>query len=66
LHPTTFTLMADNKISLPSSGAGITRYFDDFKSKIALKPQVVIVLIALVVLLEIILHMYGNSMFGLG
>ena len=56
--------MADNKIQLPSSGAGITRYFDEFKSKISLKPEVVIILIALVVILEIILHIYGNSIFG--
>ncbi|HIH39297.1 TPA: preprotein translocase subunit Sec61beta [Candidatus Woesearchaeota archaeon] len=56
--------MANDKITLPSSGAGITRYFDEFKSKIALKPEVVIILIALVVIFEIILHIYGNSIFG--
>ncbi len=56
--------MADNKINLPSSGAGITRYFDEFKSKISLKPEVVIILVALVVILELVLHIYGNSIFG--
>ncbi len=56
--------MANDKINLPSSGAGITRYFDDFKSKITLKPEVVIIMIVLVILLEIVLHIYGNSIFG--
>lgn len=56
--------MAQDKINLPSSGAGITRYFDEFKSKISLKPEVVIVIIALVVVLELILHLYGNAIFG--
>ncbi len=42
------------------------RYFDDFTSKVELKPQVVIVLIAVVIVLELILHAYGNSIFGLG
>ena len=58
--------MADNKISLPSSGGGLVRYFEDLKSKINLKPEVVMIIIGLVVVLEIILHMYGNAMFGLG
>lgn len=58
--------MADNKISLPSSGGGLTRYFEDLKSKINLKPEVVMIIIGLVVVLEIILHFYGNAMFGLG
>ena len=57
--------MAEDKISLPSSGGGLVRYFDEFKSKIALKPEVVMILIGLVVILEIILHIYGNSLFGL-
>jgi preprotein translocase subunit Sec61beta len=57
--------MADNKITLPSSGGGIVRYFEEFKSKFTLKPQHVIVLVAVVVILEIILHAYGRAIFGL-
>ncbi len=57
--------MAEDKITLPSSGGGIIRYFEDFKSKIELKPEVIIVVIGLVVVLEIILHVYGNSIFGI-
>jgi len=46
----------DDKISMPNSMAGITRYFDDYKSKITLKPQHVLVMIAAVVLLITLLH----------
>ncbi len=46
-----------DKVSMPSSGAGITRYFDDYKSKIEFKPEWIIVLVILVIIIEIILHM---------
>ncbi|MFH1588940.1 MAG: preprotein translocase subunit Sec61beta [archaeon] len=45
-----------DKISMPSSTAGITRYFDDYKSKIEFKPQYIIVLVIIVILIEIFLH----------
>jgi len=57
--------MADNKINLPSSGGGLIRYFEEFKSKFTLKPQHVIAFIILVVIVEILLHFYGNALFGL-
>lgn len=43
----------DNKINMPSSGAGLTRYFDAAHSKVMISPQatvVAIVLLAIVVL----------------
>ncbi len=46
----------DNKIQMPSSMGGIVRYFDDYKSKIELKPGHVILLALLVMLIEILLH----------
>jgi preprotein translocase subunit Sec61beta len=46
----------DDKISMPTSGAGITRYFDDYKSKIELKPAHVIILTILVIIMEILLN----------
>ncbi len=53
----TFSTMArDDKISMPTSGAGITRYFDDYKSKIELKPAHVIILTILVIIMEILLN----------
>lgn len=47
----------NNKISMPSSGAGITRYFDDYKSKIEFKPAHIIVLAVVVIVIEILLRL---------
>jgi preprotein translocase subunit Sec61beta len=58
--------MPRDRISLPSSGAGITRYFDDYKSKIEFKPHHIIVLAVLVIIIEIFLHIQGKSLLGLG
>ncbi|MFH0875979.1 MAG: preprotein translocase subunit Sec61beta [archaeon] len=57
--------MADNKVSMPSSGAGITRYFDDYKSKIEFKPGHIIVLAVVVILIVWLLHLYGPKLLGL-
>lgn len=57
--------MAQDKINMPSSMAGLTRYFDDYKSKIELKPEHVIVLIIVVILIEVLLNWQGNAWFGL-
>jgi preprotein translocase subunit Sec61beta len=57
--------MADEKISMPSSGAGLTRYFDDYKSKIELRPEHVIILIIVVILIELLLNWQGSAWFGL-
>ena len=46
-----------NKINMPLSQAGITRYFDDFKGKIEISPKAVIVFIVIIVILEIFLHL---------
>ncbi len=53
-----------DKITMPSGGAGITRYFDDYKSKIEFKPGHVIFLAIIVIILVIILNIWGNSIFG--
>jgi preprotein translocase subunit Sec61beta len=50
---------------MPSSGAGLTRYFEESDSKIRLKPEYVIVIIILVIILELILRFQGNAWFGL-
>ncbi|MFW6450383.1 MAG: preprotein translocase subunit Sec61beta [Nanoarchaeota archaeon] len=49
----------NNKVSMPSSTAGITRFFDDYKSKIEFKPGYVVVLIVFVIILEFLLHSMG-------
>jgi preprotein translocase subunit Sec61beta len=57
--------MSNDKIQMPSSGAGLTRYFDDYHSKIELKPEHVIILIVLVIIIELILNWQGYVWFGL-
>jgi preprotein translocase subunit Sec61beta len=57
--------MSDDKIQMPSSGAGLTRYFDDYHTKVELKPEHVIILIVLVIVIELLLNWQGNVWFGL-
>jgi preprotein translocase subunit Sec61beta len=57
--------MAQDKISMPSGQGGLMRYFDDYKSKISIKPGHVIVLVIAVVIIILLLHAYGNSFLGL-
>jgi preprotein translocase subunit Sec61beta len=54
--------MGKDKISMPSSTAGITRYFDDFKSNIEFKPGHIIILAVLVMLIIILLHKFGSGL----
>ena len=56
--------MSKNKVNLPQSSAGITRYFDDYKSKIEFKPGHIIFLAVVVILLVIALNIWGASLFG--
>ncbi len=57
--------MARDKITMPSSGAGITRYFDEYQSKLRFKPGHIIVLCIIVIIIITILHVYGSSILGL-
>ena len=55
----------DNKIHMPSGMGGLVRYFDEYKSKIEIKPGHVIVLIVFVVIIILFLHLYGNALLGI-
>ncbi|MBI4142191.1 preprotein translocase subunit Sec61beta [Candidatus Woesearchaeota archaeon] len=57
--------MADEKITMPSSTAGITRYFDDYKSKIEFSPGQIVVACIIVLIITLLLHIYGNNIIGL-
>ena len=57
--------MAKDRIQMPSSMGGLIRYFDEYKSKIELKPGHVIVITILVIIVIILLHAYGRSLLGL-
>jgi len=56
----------DNKIRMPSSGAGITSFADSEKSRIVLKPMHVMILIVLVIIIEVFLYTQGRALLGLG
>jgi len=45
-----------NKIHMPSSGGGLVRYFDDYKSKIMISPKAVIIVLIIIAILEILLY----------
>ncbi|MBN1157386.1 preprotein translocase subunit Sec61beta [Candidatus Woesearchaeota archaeon] len=55
----------DNKIQMPSGMGGIVRYFDDYKSKIEIKPGHVLVLIVLIIIIMLFLNTYGRTWFGI-
>ncbi len=57
--------MAQDKITMPTSTAGITRYFEDYKSKVTSKPGHIIILTLLVIVIIVILHMYGKTWLGI-
>ncbi len=52
----------DNKIRLPSGQGGLTRYFDEFKSRIEFSPGAVIVLCVIIVIIIICLHYFGGNL----
>jgi len=52
----------DNKIRMPSGQGGITRYFDEYKSKIEFPPSSVIVMVIIVIIIVIILHYFGRGL----
>ncbi|MBI4145337.1 preprotein translocase subunit Sec61beta [Candidatus Woesearchaeota archaeon] len=56
--------MAQPRVNLPSSGAGLTRYFDDYQSKIRFKPGHVIILAVVVAIIVILLNIYGRAVLG--
>jgi preprotein translocase subunit Sec61beta len=54
-----------NKISMPSGMGGLVRYFDEYKSKIRIKPGHVIILCVVVIVIMIFLYTYGNKLLGI-
>ena len=55
--------MAD-KVQMPMSTAGLTRFFDDYKSKIEFKPGHVIVMVVVVLVVVVLLHLWGKALIG--
>ena len=51
----------DNQIRLPSGQGGLTRFFDEYKSKLEISPGAVIVLSLFIIALVILLRYFGDS-----
>jgi preprotein translocase subunit Sec61beta len=50
----------DQKVMLPSSQGGLVRYFDEYKSKIQIKPAHVIILSIAVIIIILLMHSFGE------
>jgi preprotein translocase subunit Sec61beta len=54
----------DDKIRMPSGQGGLTRYFDEVKSKVEFSPGAVIVLSIVIMVIVLLLHYFGGQFFG--
>ncbi len=50
--------MADNKVQLPGGFGGLTRFSEEYTSKIKLKPLHIIVFIILIIIFRVFLGVY--------
>lgn len=48
--------MSNDKISMPQSGGGLLRYFEDYRSKIQINKTWILVAIVLVIVIELALQ----------
>ena len=53
------------QIRMPSGMGGLVRYFEEYHSKIRLKPGHVIVLSVVVIVIMIVLYSYGGRLLGI-
>ena len=54
-------MASDQKMMLPSSQGGLVRYFDEYKSKIQIRPIHVVLLAICVIAIVLFLHVFlGN------
>lgn len=49
----------NNKVSMPSSTAGLTRFYDEYKSKIQFNPSHLVVMIVIVIVFYIFIYALG-------
>ena len=57
--------MAQDKITMPSGMGGLMRYFDEYKSRIRIKPGHIIIMCVVVMIIMIFLYNYGNRLLGI-
>ena len=46
------------RINMPTSGGGLVRYFDDYKSKLEIAPIMVVIAIIVIIVVELYLHAF--------
>ncbi|HDZ36221.1 MAG TPA: preprotein translocase subunit Sec61beta [Thermococcus sp.] len=56
--------MAKEKATLPPTGAGLMRFFDEDTRAVKISPRGVIGLTLILVAVEILLHAFGSQIFG--
>jgi len=56
--------MPREKTTLPPTGAGLMRFFDEDTRAIKISPKGVIALTLILVAVEILLHAFGSQIFG--
>ncbi|KUH32530.1 preprotein translocase subunit Sec61beta [Thermococcus sp. 18S1] len=56
--------MAKEKTTLPPTGAGLMRFFDEDTRAIKISPRGVIAVTLILVALEILLHAFGPQLFS--
>lgn len=49
--------MAEEKMSMPSGMGGLVRYFDEYQSRIKLKPEHVVMMIAVFIIFEVLVRL---------
>lgn len=57
--------MAKETVQMPATTAGLTRFFDDYRSKIEFHPGHIILFAMIIMLVVIFLHIFGGSLLGL-
>ncbi|MDI3475345.1 MAG: hypothetical protein PWQ79_654 [Thermococcaceae archaeon] len=56
--------MAKDKATLPPTGAGLMRFFDEDTRAIKVSPKGVIAIALILIAVEILLHSFGSQIFG--
>ena len=50
---------------MPSGMGGLMRYFDEYKSKIRIKPGHIIIMVGVVIIIMVFLYTYGYRILGI-
>ncbi|ADT84981.1 MULTISPECIES: preprotein translocase subunit Sec61beta [Thermococcus] len=56
--------MAKEKTTLPPTGAGLMRFFDEDTKAIKISPRGAIALVLIFIAIEILLHVFGTQLLG--